>query len=732
VAGLALAVAVLPAAAMTVVTASAAPASALDNGLALTPPMGFNDWNAYHCGVSASLIEQTAKAMVTSGMKAAGYQYVNVDDCWLASSRAAGGQLQANPATFPQGIKAVADYVHSLGLKFGIYEDAGTTTCAGYPGSYGHYAQDAQTFASWGVDYLKLDWCNVPFQDFPGQTHQQVAQNLYTQMRDALAATGRPMVFSMCNGWDSAVQPQTWGQPVSNLWRTTGDISDSFGSMLSNFTQNVQYWQDAKPGAWNDPDMLEVGNGGMTTAEYQAEFSLWAEMAAPLIAGTNLTTMTATTRSIYTNRGVIAVDQDPLGTQGRPVVDSNGDWVLTKPLANGDRAVVLFNQNPSPAAISATAAQVGFTPPAHGSQDYQLTDLWTGQRYETAGTIAANVPAHAAVMYLVAPTSHPSAAPPLVVTGFTAGTSATGTWLQPGQATDVQATVTNYGAEGATGVRLGWTQVPAGWQVTPSGSSPAPGSAIAPGRSASYDWAVTPPANATQPITTAQLTLGTSYSGGGQKPSPQANPSGLVTSAVSVAFNVVNSPVQAPFQTYSSATDAPAHYGELGQQFAIDAAGSDVWVGADNYGAIYQKGVVGATSTVQTEVTSQQNVSGYAKAGIIVRNDVAGAGTSPEGAILYESPEDGIQLGWNDNGGTYIDNQTPDVGAIPDTTPVWLKLVRNGSTYTGYYSTDGTIWKEVGSETLSGQAATQDAGLFMSSHATGNPGLVYYKGFSVS
>jgi alpha-galactosidase len=201
---------------------------------------------------------------------------------------------------------------------------------------------------------------------------------------------------------------------------------------------------------------------------------------------------------------------------------------------------------------------------------------------------------------------------------------------------------------------------------------------------------------------------------------------------VSAAFNVVYSPVQAPYQTYSSATDAPAHFGQIGQQFAIDAAGSDVWVGADNYGAIYQKGVVGTTSTVQTEVTSQQNVSGFAKAGIIVRNDVAGSGTSPEGVILYESPEDGIQLGWNDNGGTYIDNQTPNVGAIPDTTPVWLRLVRNGSTYTGYYSTDGSTWQQVGSETLSGQATTQDAGLFLSSHATGNPGLVYYNGFNVS
>src|SRR5579875_4061832 len=380
-AGLALVLGALPAA---LVATSAAPALALDNGLTRTPPMGFNDWNAYHCGVSAQLIEQTALAMHTDGMQAAGYQYVNIDDCWMTKTRNSAGQLVPDPAKFPDGISGTAAYVHSLGLKLGIYEDAGTATCAGFPGSYGHYAQDAKTFASWGVDYLKFDWCNVPFGDFPGESHEQVAQTLYTQMRDALAATGRPIVFSMCNGWDSSVQPQTWASSVANLWRTTSDIQDNFASMMHNFSQNVEYWRDAGPGGWNDPDMLEIGNGGMTATEYRAEFSLWAEMAAPLIAGTNIPDMTATTRSIYENRAVIAVDQDPLGKQGVPVVDgTNGVWVLTKPLANGDRAVVLFNSNSAPTTITTTAAKVGLgTAPA-----YALTDLWQGTTTETAGVI---------------------------------------------------------------------------------------------------------------------------------------------------------------------------------------------------------------------------------------------------------------------------------------------------------------------------------------------------------
>jgi alpha-galactosidase len=717
-----------------------APASALANGLALTPPMGFNDWNAYHCNVSASLIEQTAKAMVTSGMKAAGYQYVNIDDCWLAPQRAADGQLQPNPVTFPRGITAVADYVHSLGLKLGIYEDAGTATCAGFPGSYGHYAQDARTFASWGADYLKLDWCNIPFQAFPGVTHQQVGQQLYTQMRDALAATGRPIVFSMCNGWDSSVQPQTWAAPVSNLWRTTGDISDNFGSMVSNFTQTVGLYPFAGPGAWNDPDMLEIGNGGMTTLEYQAEFSLWAEMSAPLIAGTNLTSMSAATRAIYTNRAVIAVDQDPLGKQGQPVVNDNGHWVLTKPLPGGDRAVVLFNQNPAPAMISASAAQVGFTAPAaaaaHRPRAYQLTDLWTGQRYETAGTIAATVPGHGVVMYRVTPTSRPATAAPLVVTAFGGAAASAGTaWLQAGQPADVQATVTNYGAAAADSVRTVWTQVPPGWQVRQPAGGPARARALGPGESASYDWAVTAPvANATVPIATAQLQLTTSQErdGGPRGPDVRARRGGRVRSVAAIPFSVVYSPVMGPYQTFASATDTPAHYGQLGQRFAIDAAGGDVWAGADQYGAIYRKGVVGAASTVQTEVTSQQNMGGFAKAGILMRNDITGSGTTPEGVILFESPAGGIQLEWNDNGGTFIDNVTPPNGTIPDALPVWLRLVRSGSTYTGYYSADGSTWLLAGSATLTAQAPVQDAGLFMTSHAAGDPGLVNFTGFSVS
>ncbi|NUP39311.1 MAG: alpha-galactosidase [Streptomyces sp.] len=366
---------------------TAQPAAALGNGLALTPQMGFNDWNAYGCNVSESLIKSTAQAMHTNGMQAAGYTYVNIDDCWLTHSRDSSGHLVPDPAKFPDGIKGTADYVHSLGLKLGIYEDAGTATCAGYPGSLGHETTDAQSFASWGVDYLKYDNCNNS--GVAGQTR-------YTAMRDALAATGRPILFSLCNWGQENVW--TWGAGVGNSWRTTGDISASFSSMLSIFHSNVGLASYAGPGHWNDPDMLEVGNGSLTDTEARTEFSLWSEMAAPLIAGTNLTSASAATLSIYTNSRVIAVDQDSLGRQGTMVSSSGGLDVLAKPLANGDVSVALFNENASAATISTSAAAIGKS----GASSYTLTDLWSGATSTTSGTISASVPAHGTVMLRVA------------------------------------------------------------------------------------------------------------------------------------------------------------------------------------------------------------------------------------------------------------------------------------------------------------------------------------------
>jgi alpha-galactosidase len=369
--------------------ATAGPAAALANGLALTPPMGWNDWNAYGCNVSETLVKQTADKIVSSGLAAAGYQYVNIDDCWMQSSRDSTGNLQPDFTKFPDGISGTAAYVHSKGLKLGIYEDAGTATCAGYPGSLGHETQDARSFAAWGVDYLKYDNCNNN-----GSSTTQQYIDRYSAMRDALAATGRPIVYSICE-W-GVNSPWTWGTNVGNLWRTTGDISPNFASMLSIFHTNVALASYAGPGHWNDPDMLEVGNG-MSATEDRAEFSLWAQMAAPLLAGNNLVTANSTTLSILGNRAVIAVDQDSLGKQGTMVSSTGGRDVLAKPLSNGDVSVLLFNESASTQTISTTVAAIGKT----GASSYGLNDLWANTTSSTTAAISASVPGHGVVMYRV-------------------------------------------------------------------------------------------------------------------------------------------------------------------------------------------------------------------------------------------------------------------------------------------------------------------------------------------
>ncbi|HVQ90036.1 MAG TPA: NPCBM/NEW2 domain-containing protein [Mycobacteriales bacterium] len=371
---------------------AAPPAFALANGLARTPPMGFNNWNTTGCGsvFNEAMIRGIADTFVSSGLRDAGYNYVNIDDCWARPTRDAGGNLVADPARFPSGIKALADYVHARGLKFGIYTSAGTKTCnsAGFPGALGHEQQDANLFASWGVDYLKYDNCNN--QNVP-------AQQRYTAMRDALAATGRPIVYSIVEWGQNA--PWNWAPAVGNSWRTTGDISDNWTSMINISHANAGHAAVAGPGAWNDPDMLEVGNGRMTDTEYRTHFSLWAVMAAPLLIGSDIRSASAATLTILKNTEVIAVDQDPLGRQASVVSSAGGSVVYSRPLANGDRAVALVNETGATATVSTTAAAAGIG----GASSYTLRDLWAGTSRSTTGAISASVPAHGTVLYRVTP-----------------------------------------------------------------------------------------------------------------------------------------------------------------------------------------------------------------------------------------------------------------------------------------------------------------------------------------
>jgi len=384
-------------------TASALAQDQTSKGLALTPPMGWNTWNKFGCNVSEELVKGAADAMVASGMKDAGYQYIVIDDCWQVK-RDEKGNIVPFPDRFPNGIKAVADYVHSKGLKFGIYSDAGTKTCGGKPGGLGHEYQDAIDYAAWGVDYLKYDWCNtLPGQDAPAS---------YRNIRQALDATGRPIVLSICE-WGGR-QPWLWGEEVGgNLWRTTEDIQDRWAGkkewspgkccsngMLDIVDENEPLYSHARSGHWNDPDMLEVGNGGMTNTEYRTHFSLWAIMAAPLMAGNDIRSMSSEIREILTNKELIAVDQDTRGLQGRRVWKSGELEVWSKQLEDGSRAVLLLNRGGSQQGVAVTWEQIGY--PAHVSA--AVRDLWAHKDLgRFTGKFSAPVESHGVVVVTVKP-----------------------------------------------------------------------------------------------------------------------------------------------------------------------------------------------------------------------------------------------------------------------------------------------------------------------------------------
>jgi alpha-galactosidase len=366
------------------------------DGLAPTPPMGWNSWNKFGCNVSEKLVRGAADALVSSGMKAAGYTYVVIDDCWQ-TGRDARGRIIADPVRFPSGMKALASAVHAKGLKLGIYSDAGTMTCAKRPGSKDHEAQDAKTYAEWGVDYLKYDWCNTDGQD---------TREAYLKMSRALRASGRPIVFSICE-WGSS-KPWTWAPGVGQLWRATGDIQDcwdcgkSWGGMgvVHIIDLMADLYPFSGPGHFNDPDMLEVGNGGLTPEESRSHFSFWALFAAPLMAGNDLASMTPDVRDILTNREVIAVDQDVLGMQGRKVRDDGAHEVWMKPLSDGSRAVILFNRGTEDAPIAASWEEIGLSPGAKA----RVHDLWRRSDAGVAtGHYEAKVAPHGVVMVKITP-----------------------------------------------------------------------------------------------------------------------------------------------------------------------------------------------------------------------------------------------------------------------------------------------------------------------------------------
>ena len=368
------------------------------DSLAATPPMGWNSWNKFSCNVSEKLIKEIADAMVSSGMRDAGYEYVVIDDCWQIA-RDEKGNIQADPERFPSGIKALADYVHSKGLKFGLYSCAGSRTCQGRPGSRGYQFQDARQYAEWGVDFLKYDWCS---------NEGQKAEAAYRTMSDALRVCGRPIVFSICEWGDN--EPWLWPEGIGHMWRITRDIRDCYEckfdwggvGVMEIIDKQVNLWRYAGPSRWNDSEMLEVGNGNMTYDEYVTHFSMWAMLASPLMAGNDLREMDKTTIEILTNKEVIAINQDKRGEQARRFMKMGDHEIWAKQLDNGGIALCFMNRSDHAWNLNYNwRAQTMYF--ARGidlrTNEYTIRDLWQHKDIgTTAKNMVHNIPAHGVLM----------------------------------------------------------------------------------------------------------------------------------------------------------------------------------------------------------------------------------------------------------------------------------------------------------------------------------------------
>ncbi len=749
--------AVLAVAAFLVAVAPANGANAEDNGVGLKPLLGWSSWSYIRHNPTAQNIEATADAMKSSGLAGIGYTNVNIDDFWYLCPGGQGpdvdqyGRWVTDASKFPpgpsgaNGIKVVADYVHSLGLKFGLYatpgiskqavaqnsaiegtpyhaDDIATTAneqnynCGGMvgidyskPGAQQFINSWADQWASWGVDYVKLDGVGTP--DIPD----------VQAWSDALRQTGRPIHLELSNSLDIN-NAATWSR-LSNGWRTGGDVEcycgpggssyplTDWSHVSARFNQVASWAPYGGPGGFNDYDSIEVGNGsndGLTVDERKTQLSLWALASSPFILGTDITNLDAGDLALLKNTDVLAVDQDAI--DATRVYNSGGQQIFTKQEPNGDVIAGLFNTSGAAQSVAASASALGL--PA--GTDYFVKDLWTHQTTETAGTIATSVPAHGVALYRISPDTNPTQAPPNAT--FTLNGPGS---VSAGQPATVSASFTDNGDLAAKQVRVSLT-APSGWTVSPA--SPTSFPAVETGQTVTATFDVTAPTPDSL-FQTSTLSGTATYTWAGKS---------TVSIGASTGVTVAK-PVQAPYRTYSSATDAPAAFGQDGSQFGIVGGGTDVWENNDNYSSIYLPGAVKTSSTIDTEVRAQQGLTGYGKAGIMVRNDMTGSGSSPEGVTLLASPQSGIQLQWNSDGDHFIDSVTPANGAIPFSLPIHLKLERTSAdSYTGYYSYDGQGWYQVGTATVPGQAATQDAGMFLTSHATGSTAQVTFDGFSVA
>jgi alpha-galactosidase len=620
--------------------------------LAKTPPMGWNSWNAFGLDINSGIVKAVADSMVSKGLAAAGYQYIVIDDGWQID-RDKDGKIIADSSRFPEGIKYLADYVHSKGLKFGIYTCCGTKTCGGRPGSYGYEAIDAKTYAEWGVDYIKEDWC---------YTDGLNTKTQYKIMSDAIRATGRPMLLSLCE-WGTS-SPWEWAKGVGAMWRTTSDIQDCFdcvrnwGGMgfIKILEKNVNLAPFAGPGHWNDPDMLEVGNEALTLTECSSHFAMWCMLAAPLIAGNNISTMNDTIRDILTAPEIIAIDQDPLGIQGTRIRNDNGLQVWQKPLSDGSIAVALLNVRDSAADMFVTLEEIGFKKGVTSS----VRDLWNRKNLEPiTDRFKAEVEPHGVAV--------------LKIKGEKASASSL-RFEKP----SIKIEKGNHQL-----IRL---------MVTPS---------IAPLTVIS----------ANKDILSLTIAGVNTYKLSALKEGTcilkATTNDGKLSSSCNV--EILPSSIPSPWE-FDEINDnkSSAVYSE--GVFSIEGGGADIWGSIDQFAFVNRNAE--KNNYISAQIVSQTNTDPWAKTGLMFRESKSPKSTF---VMLSITPGNGISLQWRENTGDVCNKK--DLGAV--SLPVYLKLSKKDSTFTAYKSSDGEKWELVGDITINQSFAMQYlVGMEVCSHSS--------------
>ncbi|MBY8879937.1 NEW3 domain-containing protein [Actinacidiphila acidipaludis] len=723
-----------------------------------TPPMGWSSWSALREG--GSLTEDGIKAqarVMHDKLQRYGYRYINIDAGW-SDHLDAYGRDTWDTTRFPDGIPALAAYLHGLGLKLGIYltpgvpieayqknlpiqgtpyhiqdiadpTQPGNTNNDNYridfskPGAQEYVQSYADLFASWGVDYIKMDFVGPGGGVVPGDQRPDMQA-----WHQAIVATGRPMHLELSNSLSMA-DAATW-EATSNGWRTGGDIEcycgvngsstplTSWQKVSGRFDQ-VAAWQPyGGPGAFNDYDSIEVGNGdddGLSPDERQTQLSLWSLAASPLLLGTDLTRLDAADLALLTNRDVIAVDQDAVNASR--VSSTATTQVFAKPEPNGDVVVGLFNTGTAAQTVSVDPGATGLPP----SSAYRLDNLWTHQVTRSSGSaVAASVPAHGVALFRVRPWAA-DRAPARPQTGLAVTAAPT---LMTGQDTTATADFTNWGTTAATQVHVALA-VPQGWAAAPL--SPTSFASVAPGETVHATYRVTAPASVDRLFPTVRLdgTAGFRWKNG--------NGADSTGSAAGHTSLLLGAPVGTPFRTFGS-TPEPANFSQVGSALSIRAAGSDVYGSKNEYGAVYVPGAEHDGSTTTVRVTWQQYQNSGAKTGIIVRNDVTRAADSPGFVTVGVSAKKGYFMQWDANGDGRLDSGTAanGSGVGKPVLPSWIRLVRSGTSYTGYYSTDGATWTALSTANVPSAAATQDVGVFGTARNPGYPSQDDFDSFSTS